>query len=79
MKEENKGLHSLDYNFEYLRPSHHLYFEERVCHAIKKECQSERRGSKVVTHNWLSFEGAPEDGRIALDGLGDVASSFGVR
>jgi len=41
VQEENKGVHSSDYNFGYLHPCYPLHFEKRVPHATKK------RGSKL--------------------------------
>jgi len=81
MQEANKSLHSLNYIFGYLHPSHHLHFEERVYHTIKNRGSKREERVIVVIPNRskLSFEGAAENEGIALDGLGDVGSSFGDR
>ena len=51
MREANKGLHSLGYNFGYLDPSHHLHFQERMSRAMNKKMSKREKESKVVTPN----------------------------
>jgi hypothetical protein len=79
MQEAKKGLHSLDYHFGYLHPSHHFHFEGWLSYAIKQRRSNGEKRAKSSYNNWgkLSFEVVTKGGGIALNSLGNVGSSFG--